>query len=460
MGCASYSTKAEKMLVTFSAGEGEDALKKVEDLKSKTSQLLYLLEKGTIQHYAKEFEASNKTFEEAEILSEQLYTKSISREAASLLSSDNILPYTGEKFEQGLINFYRAFNYVYLRKPEDALVECRKVNALLQRYADQDAGKSSYSNDAFIQYLTGILYEWQGELNDAFISYRQAEEAYQVYASEFGIKPPSELKNALLRLSEALGFSQEHEHYLQKYGKNRKYKNNPGFGELIVIHENGFVPKKVEQNLVIPIFKNDKIDEDTDLWKYSETLSARARSNLQIDEVKVQYLLRIAIPTYTSSRPRIAYMEVQIEPQLHEEDKVREIPVIGVDSQRSTSKLVEDIEAIAQRTFTQRQNRILLKTLVRALMKYIAFKTAEEKKGEAAGFLVNLFNVATESADTRSWLTLPNNIQMVRLPLPAGTFDLKLTFYDQADREISSTNIPNVVIKENDYTFLNYRTFQ
>jgi len=153
-------------------------------------------------------------------------------------------------------------------------------------------------------------------------------------------------------------------------------------------------------------------------------------------------------------------MEVQIEPQLHEEDKVREIPVIGVDSQRSTSKLVEDIEAIAQRTFTQRQNRILLKTLVRALMKYIAFKTAEEKKGEAAGFLVNLFNVATESADTRSWLTLPNNIQMVRLPLPAGTFDLKLTFYDQADREISSTNIPNVVIKENDYTFLNYRTFQ
>jgi hypothetical protein len=94
------------------------------------------------------------------------------------------------------------------------------------------------------------------------------------------------------------------------------------------------------------------------------------------------------------------------------------------------------------------------------LTKYIAFKTAEEKKGEAAGFLVNLFNVATESADTRSWLTLPNNIQMSRLPLPAGTFDLKLTFYDQANREISSTNIPNVIIKENDYTFLNYRTFQ
>ena len=115
IGCAGYSMRAEEMLAAFSAGEQEDALKKVEKLKSNTSQLLYLLEKGTLQHYAKDFEASNKTFEEAEILSEQLYTKSISREAASLLSSDNILPYTGEKFERALINFYRAFNYVYLR---------------------------------------------------------------------------------------------------------------------------------------------------------------------------------------------------------------------------------------------------------------------------------------------------------------------------------------------------------
>jgi hypothetical protein len=447
--------RAEEMLVTFSAGEQKDALKKLEKLKSETSQLLYLLEKGTIQHYAKEFEASNNTFEEAEVLSEQLYTKSISREAASLLTSDNVLPYTGEKFERALINFYRAFNYVYLRQPEDALVECRKVNALLQRYADQETEESSYSNDAFILYLTGILYEWQGELNDAFISYRKAEEAYQVYASEFGVKPPAELKNALLRLSEALGFAQEHEHYLGKYGKDRKYKNNPGWGELIVIHENGFVPKKVEENLVIPLLKKEKIDENTDLWKYSETLSARARRQTQINQLELQYLLRIAIPTYTSSRPQITSMKAQVETTLYRD----EIPSLGTDSRTGTSELVEDIEAIAQRTFVQRQSRILLKTIVRGLMKYVAFKTAEKKKGQAAGFLVNLVNVATENADTRSWLTLPNNIQMVRLPLPAGTFNLKLTFYNRFNREINSTSIPNVVIRANDYTFLNYRTF-
>ncbi len=440
IGCASYSTKTEEVLIHFAAGEQEIALNKLEKLKSEKSRLLYLMEKGTIQYYAGEFEASNKSFEEAEILSEDLYTKSISREAGALLTSDTILPYTGEKFERAFINFYRALNYVYLRKPEDALVECRKVNALLQRYSDKSDEKSSYTNDAFIQYLTGILYEWQGELNDAFISYRQAEIAYQNYTREFGIEAPSELEEALLRISDELGFSEEYENYRKKYGKEREYKN-PGWGELILIHENGFVPKKVEKNLVIPILKKEKINKDTDIWEYSETLSKRARRNIKVDDITIEYLLRVAIPTYTSSPPKITYMKVQ------------------ADGQTANSELVEDIEAIAQRTFEEHQGGILLKTIARALIKYIAFKSAE-KKDKAAGFLVNLINIATEKADTRSWLTLPNNIQMARLSLPAGVYDLKLTFYDQFGRAVTNANIPGMTIPENDYTFLNYRTFQ
>ena len=200
------------------------------------------------------------------------------------------------------------------------------------------------------------------------------------------------------------------------------------------------MPKKVEKNLVIPILKKEKINKDTDIWEYSETLSKRARRNIKVDDITIEYLLRVAIPTYTSSPPKIAYMKVQ------------------ANGQTANSEFVEDIEAIAQRTFEEHQGGILLKTIARALLKYIAFKSAE-KKGKVAGFLVNLVNVATEKADTRSWLTLPNNIQMARLSLPAGVYDLKLTFYDQFDRVVTNADIPGMTIPENDYTFLNYRTF-
>ena len=51
----------------------------------------------------------------------------------------------------------------------------------------------------------------------------------------------------------------------------------------------------------------------------------------------------------------------------------------------------------------------MLRTVVRGVLKYLGFRRANQE-GEIAGRLVNLLNVVTESADTRSWQTLPNQI--------------------------------------------------
>jgi len=451
MGCATYGSKMEEARSLFSQGKYADALEKVEETKSGRSRLLYLLEKGMLLHYANRYEESNDTFEEAEILAEDLYTKSISREAGALLTSDNILPYEGEKFERALIHYYRALNYIYLRLPDDALVECRKVSFLLERYRDETEGKSTaYSDDAFMQYLAGMLFEWQGELNDAFISYRKAEEAYEKYEREYGVPQPSSLKGDLLRTARALGFSEEYEHYLKKYSNSYDPVDTAEeTGELILIHENGFAPSKVAEELVIPILKVDNLGEgkSIDVWEYSGKL--RARVGRHYKDVDVEYILRVSIPNYRSARPRIAYMKVQAAGSVR----------TGVPAQVS-SQVVEDVEAIAFKNFDERMPRILLKTIARGVTKYLAFRTAKQKKGEVAGLLVNIFSIATESADTRSWLTLPNNFGMVRMSLPPGKYNLRLSFYDRNGRQVESTDVPDVEIRDGDFAFLNYRTFQ
>jgi hypothetical protein len=153
------------------------------------------MEKGIILHYADRYEESNNVFDQAEFLSEDLYTKSISKEAGALLTSDNILSYSGEKYERVLIHYYKAFNYIKLNLPYSALVECRKVTLLLQEYSDQAEGKSTaYSDDAFMQYLAGVLFESQNELNDAFISYRKSEEAFEKYDELFPEEDYSEFE--------------------------------------------------------------------------------------------------------------------------------------------------------------------------------------------------------------------------------------------------------------------------
>jgi len=127
---------------------------------------------------------------------------------------------------------------------------------------------------------------------------------------------------------------------------------------------------------------------------------------------------------------------------------------------KASSELVEDVEAIALKNFTEREPRILLKTIARGVTKYLAFRTARKKQGEIAGLLVNIVNIATEEADTRSWLTLPNNIGMVRMSLPPGKYDLQLSFHSKNGQQIDSARMQNVEIRVGDFTFLNYRTFQ
>ncbi|MFC1715946.1 COG3014 family protein [Candidatus Poribacteria bacterium] len=449
-GCATYGSKMEQTRLLFSQGKYDDALKKLDKTKSGSSKLLYLLEKGMILHYACRYEESNNVFEEAEILAEDLYTKSVSKEAGAFLTSDNILPYEGEKFERALIHYYRAFNYIYLKLPDDALVECRKVSFLLQRYLDEsEEGSTAYPDDAFMHYLAGILFEWQGERNDAFISYRKAEEAYGRYQQEYGLLQPLSLKNDLLRTASALGFSEEYDYYLKKYGDSyNEPELNGETGELILVHENGFAPNKEAIEVVFPILKVDKFGESkgVDMWEYSGTL--RARADRHYDDIDIEYMLRISIPTYESTRPLITHVEVLATGNP------------GCAPARFSSETVEDVEAIAMKNFGEEEPKILLKTIARGGLKYLAFKTAKKKKGEVAGLLVNVFNIATENADTRSWLTLPNSFGMARMSLPPGKYDLQLSFRDDSGREVESTVLQGVDIRSDDFTFLNYRTFQ
>ena len=440
LGCSPYSM--EEVRIAFEEGDFDAALIELDVDGKGQAKLPYLLERGLIAHYGDLFDASNRTFELAEITSDDLYTKSVSREAVSLVTSDNLRSYAGSQYERLLIHYYRAFNYVYLNMPDDALVECRKASGLLQFYADADENYE-FVGAAFIAYLSGILYEWAGDWNDAFIAYRWAEKAYKQYEEALGIPFPQDVGESLVRLAGKLGFREEFEEYTAIYGEPPEHA--PDSGELILLYETGFVPPKIEENIVFPILKVDPIvQEDADrdekkVREYGRTLIRRR--NRRYKEVEIEYLLRVAIPAYRSNRPSI----------------------VGIDastaSRQVSGVLVEDIEAAAMRTFESELPTIMLRTVVRGVLKYLGFRRANQE-GEVVGKLVNLLNVVTESADTRSWQTLPNQIFLVRMRLPAGKHNITLSFSDRADQRVKTDTLEDVVIRKNDKTFLNYRTFE
>jgi len=142
---------------------------------------LYYMEEGLLAHFAGRYDESNQSLLKAEEILDELYTRSISKQAASFVINDNTIPYRGEDFEDAMVNLFLALNYAGLGLMEDALVEARQVdnelNIINSRYEDES--KNVYSEDAFIRFLMGVLYEANDEINDAFISYRKAEEIYR-----------------------------------------------------------------------------------------------------------------------------------------------------------------------------------------------------------------------------------------------------------------------------------------
>ena len=252
-GCAaSYSGSMSHLLKDLEKGDYQGALDKLKD-PPKKNKLLYHLEKGLILHYQGQYEASNWEFAEAERISDELFTRSISRQAASMLSSDRVIPYRGEEFELSLIHYYRAMNYARLGDRQAALVECRKANQKLEDHAQQAEYELSYKNDAFLQYMTGLFFESEEEWNDAYISYKDALKGYRAYEAAFGSPVPRILLVDLARLAEYLGYEDEVQKYVESYQLTPEELQPVSGGEIVVFVETGFVPRKHQIELNMPI---------------------------------------------------------------------------------------------------------------------------------------------------------------------------------------------------------------
>ena len=430
IGCAGY--KFQEVEVKLNSGQPEGAYTYLQKHAPKKTDIPHQFELGLVAHYANHFAESNAALDIAGDIAEDRYTKSVSKELGSLVTTDKLRPYSGTQYERLLGHYYRALNYVYLNQLDGALVECRRATALINYFKGEDE-KYDFFGTGFLAYLSGMCFEAAGEWNDALISYKQAAEYYKNASEKTGVKMPPDIGKALVRLTRRLGFTDEFERYQEQYGEPPSHPENTG--ELILFYESGYVPPKVEENLIFPILKTDDVKDE----KFPSTLMKREGATYE--EVKLAYLLRIAIPTIGSQRPHFAGIKV------------------AVGEEQTTGVLVEDVETIAIETFKAQRPIILLRTLVRAIGKYLVTRQAG-KKNEALGLITNLAGVLTEQADTRSWQTLPNQIFMVRMLLPAGTHTLKYAFLDTNGQVRRSIPGPDIEIYPNQITFLNHRTYE
>lgn len=464
-GCATYSAKMVDLRPQLATGDFDGALATIDKGARGQDVLLAGLERGLVLRHAGRFAESNEAFAAAERNADAVFGRSLAEGAVALLTSDANVAYRAHPYEMAMVPYYKALNYEDLGQPGEAVVEARRASQVLAKYVDatlgavreQDRGDlQKVRNDAFLLWLSGMLYEADGETNDAFIAYRNAAVAFEQNAGLLGLEAPAALAGDLARTADRLGFAPElaqaaaaspsvfaasGDTTADLRGLRAASRAPAGAGEVVLVVETGYMPPLVQERVDFPVFKGQD-DADRERWGWS-LWDGRDRWHAAGAGGEVEYWVSVAAPALEdASLPPYAGVRVSA----------------GTAAGYAVGTRAADLGRAARVTFDAEKPTIMVRTIARGLAKYLATRGAG-KLGKGAGFLANLFGAATESADTRSWLTLPRQVYVVRLTLPPGPHDLRLELLDAGGRVAHERTVRGVVTRPGEWTFLSHRVF-
>jgi uncharacterized protein len=428
-GCGAVATRDKfykPIAAELDAGNYSSAAEKFDKVKfDHKDRFLYYVDSGALYHYAAEYDSSNEKLSAAENASEELFTKSISRAASSMLLNDNILEYAGEDYEVLYTNLLKALNYLSLRKFDDAFVEIRRVDLKLglleQKYAEAaetlnrgeesdtagvrinyQPGKVRFNNDAFARYLSLHMYASEGKWDDARIDYDKLREAFESQPQLYDFNMPEVM-----------------------------YAPDSG-AVLSVVGLVGLCPVKRALNL--------RIRTDKDLGLVQILYTGSKNDDVEYGQlpipVKEDYYFKFAIPELTA-RPSM----------------ISSVRIWAGDKELGELGLLEDVGKIAKETFEAKKTLIYLRSVGRAVAKGLAAHQLK-KKFDTGGFegwlkkaAVDVGSDISENADLRGAHFLPGRIFVSDFVLPPGIYDLKAEFLDLDGQVIKTERIPGLTIK-------------
>jgi hypothetical protein len=379
-------------------------------VKKNRNRLLYLLDAGMAHRAAGNWDESNKYFIAADELIEELNFRSFGEGLAAVVFDDRALTYRGEEFETVLVNTFLALNW--LQKggrlaAENALVECRRFHWKLKELNERRGRK--YLQNAFSRYLSGIAYEMDREPNEAYVDYQKVHELRP------GFEP---VKRDLVRLAAQLGFRDHLADWEKKFGVTHDPEKLKGTGEVVVVLECGRSPEKGSADY----------DDFLDLPRY---YSFRTRDR--------------AAQIYWKGRPlaRTVVLE-DIDATARKQLSAR---MAGMVARRTGKKLLAVGAALG--------TRVLVRESTRGKVK----RGGSRALADFAFLAILALLTSADRTDTRCWMTLPANLQVARVRLPAGKHKLQLHMIGGAGhRSGHVVELSNVRVREGRVTLVATRT--
>ncbi len=426
-GCASssifisYPSKMSTNMSQMNQGQYQpciSTLTKDQQKKGPNSELISA-ELGRAQQLSGNYSGSTATYMplmskiEAAQLQAKVTVTGTAEQAGSIATNDNALPYQLAGYEIIFLYEYQALNFIAQGNISDALVAARKSNNL-QAYLAQDyqkqlakaedqaqqhkldpsksmndqtpelkstlaasaSVKSSFAN-AMSYYLSGMLFLATNDLNDATVAFKQA----------ITIMPDNTfLQNTLLTTMQMQGAPKSDiSNYQKAFGMKTLPAPPKNKAVVLVMYDQNFVSPRIAVN--IPV-----------------VFSISGANQIQ----------SLSFPAYPDA-PAVTPLSVSLGEQ-----------------KLADTQLIVNTNALAAKNLVQQYPMIFVREALRFLAKSAAVTAVQNShngngNNDLAAVLMQAYNILSDQADLRSWLTLPQDTQIAHYILAPGTYHFQFS---------------------------------
>lgn len=433
----------EKNTLGYKLGTAKSTSKKTDD-DFDEDQLLTYCEYGILKQACGDFNGSIKAFSQAQKIIDHFDNKAkisaseLGKDTLSIILNDNTMSYSGETYERVLVYSYQALNYISKEDYKNARIEIdnayhiqenekkriednvyqkelakskdeknshigwEKINKkLANSNAEIDVlaerVTNSYEN-GFTYYLSSIVDEFNGNIDSAYIDLKDAHD----------ILPNNDLVlSDLIRIAKLKG-SNELKQWVGEQktkGNRQRTYSSKDLGRVIIVFHNGVSPHKDQIKVPIPLNNT------------------------------------ILFTAYPVLKPgTVAFDKFILKDQSGKK--------IGQSSN------MFDLNAIMAKSYQEKRPAVIARMVTRAIIKGASTNEIARRTGLLGSLATSVLNYVSESADVRSWRTLPVKIDVLETMYKPGNHQFTIEAQPRSDSKSTVLTIP-IKVTANKTTVVN-----
>ena len=431
-------------------------IKKNETLYGSNDRLLYFLDQGLLFHYAGDYQSSLENLEKAEDVVAELYARSVTNEAASLLINDLVRPYRGRRHERILLHQFIAFNYLAKNQYDEALVETRKVQLVFDAFSSDSELAHKYQDDGMSHYISSIVYEAQQEKDNSLISIFKSVSAYQ----KSPLKLPDAVNNLAYYRFKRNG--REEDIRLLNLAPTASQDEVEGLnskdGEIIFIGYAGKSPVIKEA-----IFSGTYVVGGFISGTYRKAGSEPVRIILPAPPLPASELEKLENKEKTKAGTTF-HLKLALPEAVRRPSETKSFRIL-LDSgqQEHNSMILTDTDVLIEQDIESNRTLDLTRAAIRVVLRMLTTQYAKnqlESETPLGNILIStgldLLTDQLERADTRLCFILPKTIQIARIPVKPAKHRIEVFALNSSGNVIGKKVWGNVIVRQGEKKFLFY----